>query len=67
MLINSRRISGKISEEGPHMYFAITSGDNFKKGIDDFYKDNPSVVKVPFEVDNERDIFGGILQFLFPF
>jgi len=59
-------VSGKISEEGPHMYFAITSGDNFKKGIDDFYKDNPSVVKVPFEVDNERDIFGGILQFLFP-
>jgi cell division protease FtsH len=59
-------VSGKISEEGPHMYFAITSGDNFKKGIDDFYKDNPTVVKVPFEVDNERDIFGGILQFLFP-
>lgn len=59
-------VSGKISEEGPHMYFAITSGDNFKKGIDDFYKDTPSVVKVPFEVENERDIFGGILQFLFP-
>jgi len=59
-------VSGKISEEGPHMYFAITSGDNFKKGIDDFYKDNPTVVKVPFEVENERDIFGGILQFLFP-
>ena len=61
-----KAISGKVSEEGPHMYFTITSGDTFKKGIDDFYKDNPTVAKVPFDVENERDIFGGILQFLFP-
>lgn len=61
-----KAVSGKVSEEGPHMYFAITSGDTFKKGIDDFYKDNPTVAKVPFDVENERDIFGGILQFLFP-
>lgn len=59
-------VSGKVNEEGPHMYFTITSGDTFKKGIDDFYKENPTVAKVPFDVDNERDIFGGILQFLFP-
>lgn len=59
-------VSGKVAEDGPHMYFAITSGDNFKKGIDDFYKDNPTAAKAPFDVENERDIFGGILQFLFP-
>lgn len=59
-------ISGKVAEDGPHMYFTITSGDTFKKGIDDFYKENPTVAKVPFDVDNERDIFGGILQFLLP-
>jgi len=59
-------VNGKITEEGPHVYFAITSGDTFKKGIDDFYKENPSIVKVPFDVDNERDWFGGILQFLLP-
>ena len=59
-------VSGKIAEEGPHMIFTITSGDTFKKGIDDFYKENPAVAKVPFDVDNERDIFGGILQFLLP-
>jgi len=59
-------VSGKVAEEGPHMYFTITSGDTFKKGIDDFYKENPSIVKVAFDVDNERDIFGGILQFLLP-
>ncbi|HUR64977.1 MAG TPA: ATP-dependent zinc metalloprotease FtsH [Chitinophagaceae bacterium] len=59
-------VNGKINEDGPHMYFTITSGDNFKKGIDDFYKDNPVIAKVPFDVDNERDWFGGILQFLLP-
>ena len=34
-------VTGKIAEEGPHMVFTITSGDTFKKGIDDFYKENP--------------------------
>ncbi len=57
---------GRISEKGPHMKFKITSGDTFKKGMDDFYKENPTVAKVPSEVDNERDWFGGILQFLLP-
>lgn len=59
-------VSGKVRDEGPHMTFKITSGDTFKKGIDDFYKDTPSVAKVPFEVENERDWFGGIIQFLLP-
>ncbi|HMU45576.1 MAG TPA: ATP-dependent zinc metalloprotease FtsH [Chitinophagaceae bacterium] len=59
-------VSGKVREDGPHMTFKITSGDTFKKGIDDFYKDTPSVAKVPFEVENERDWFGGIIQFLLP-
>lgn len=59
-------ISGKISEDGPHMYFKVTTGDTFKKGMDDFYKDSPTIAKVPFDVDNEKDWFGGILQFLLP-
>lgn len=61
-----KSVNGKVADDGPQMYFTITSGDTFKKGIDDFYKENPSVAKVPFDVDNEKDIFGGILQFLFP-
>lgn len=61
-----KNVNGKVSDDGPQMYFTITSGDTFKKGIDDFYKENPSVSKVAFDVDNEKDIFGGILQFLFP-
>ncbi len=59
-------VSGKISEDGPHMYFKITSGDTFKKGIDDFYKETPTMAKVPFDIENEKDWFGGILQFLLP-
>lgn len=59
-------VSGKVVEKGPHMTFKITSGDTFKKGIDDFYKDNPAIAKAPFEVENERDWFGGVIQFLLP-
>lgn len=59
-------VTGKTNDEGPHMYFTITSGDTFKKGLDDFYKENPAVAKIPFDVDNDRDWFGGIIQFLLP-
>jgi AFG3 family protein len=59
-------VSGKISEEGPHMYFKITSGDTFKKGMDDFYKDNPTVAKVSFDIDNEKNWFGDAFQILIP-
>ncbi len=59
-------ITGKYNEDGPQMNFKITSGDTFKKGMDDFYKDNPTIKQVPFEVDNEKDWFGGVFQFLLP-
>ncbi len=58
--------SGKKNEEGPHMYFKITSGDAFQKEMSEFYKANPTVKEVPSEVDNEKDWFGGALQFLLP-
>lgn len=61
-----KKVSGKINENGPHMSFKITSGDTFKKGMDDFYKDNPTVKKIPDDVENEKDIFGGVIQFLLP-
>ncbi len=59
-------ISGKISVDGPHMSFKITSGDTFKKGMDDFYKENIAIKQIPYDVDNDKDIFGGIIQFLLP-
>ncbi len=59
-------VSGKIAEEGPHMYFNVTSGDTFKKEMNDFFKENPTARQIPHDVANERDVFGGILQFLLP-
>ncbi len=59
-------VSGKISEDGPHMYFGVTSGDTFKKEISEFFKNNPTVKEIPVLSTSERDIFGGIIQFLLP-
>ncbi|HSU28332.1 MAG TPA: ATP-dependent zinc metalloprotease FtsH [Chitinophagaceae bacterium] len=61
---------GKISDDGPHMYFKVTSGDAFMKEMTEYYKSSATegthITEVPYEVDNEKDWFGGILQFLLP-
>jgi cell division protease FtsH len=59
-------ISGKYSEDGPHFYFKY-SGD-FEKQMQEYYTANqiPLDRQVLYEVDNERDWFGGALQFLLP-
>src|SRR6476619_1534401 len=60
-------LNGKVSTDGPHFYFKY-SGD-FEKQMADFYTQNgkPSVnQQVPYDVDQERDWFGGALQFLLP-
>jgi len=60
-------LNGKVSPDGPHFYFKY-SGD-FEKQMADFYVQNgkPSVnQQVPYDVDQERDWFGGALQFLLP-
>ncbi|HPG10233.1 MAG TPA: ATP-dependent zinc metalloprotease FtsH [Chitinophagaceae bacterium] len=58
-------IRGRFSPEGPQMYFTIVSGDSFQDDMRKFYSDNPDVKNVGKAV-KERDIFGGILQFLLP-
>jgi AFG3 family protein len=58
-------ISGKISKDGPHMYFTIVSGDSFQDDMRKFYTDNPQVKNVG-TAGSERDWFGGVLQFLLP-
>lgn len=58
--------AGKVTEKGPHMSFKITTGEAFQKEISEFLKVNPTVKEVPSDIENERDIFGGILQFLLP-
>jgi cell division protease FtsH len=63
-------INGKMSEDGPHMYFKITSGDAFEKEMSDFYVrerlKNPEFKEVQKFSDSEKDWFGGILQFILP-
>lgn len=61
-----KNISGKISEDGPHMYFKITSGETFEKEMSDFYVKNPTVKEVQKYSDSEKDWFGGVIQFLLP-
>ena len=62
-----KEVSGKVVAQGPHMSFRITGGEAFQKSMADFYGNtNPPVPEVIYDVDNERDWFGGILQFLLP-
>jgi ATP-dependent metalloprotease FtsH len=59
-------LSGKVNTEGPHFYFKY-SGD-FEKQMADFYVQSniPFNTQVFYDVDQERDWFGGALQFLLP-
>jgi cell division protease FtsH len=67
---------GTIDEKGPHMAFKITGADVFKKSMDDFYRDNREkkneagdkvvIREIAYDVETERDWFGGILQFILP-
>jgi AFG3 family protein len=61
-----KSINGKYSKDGPHFYFKY-SGD-FEKQMSEFYTQAniPLNNQVLYEVDNERDWFGGALQFLLP-
>ncbi|HUM97155.1 MAG TPA: ATP-dependent zinc metalloprotease FtsH [Chitinophagaceae bacterium] len=58
-------VSGRISKEGPHMYFTIVSGDSFQDDMRKFYGDNPTVKNVG-TAGSEKDWFAGILQFILP-
>ncbi len=60
-------LNGKVSTDGPH-FFLKYSGD-FEKQMADFYVQNKRPFidqQVPYDVDQERDWFGGALQFLLP-
>ena len=57
---------GTIKPAGPHFYFKVTSWDAFEKSIADLKQQNSAIASVPFTVENERDWFGGVFQFLLP-
>ncbi|MBM3414073.1 MAG: ATP-dependent zinc metalloprotease FtsH [Bacteroidetes bacterium] len=68
--------AGKVVPKGPHMSFKVTGADGFKKSMDDFYRekrDNAArdqvpytATEVPYEVESERDWFGGAIQLILP-
>jgi cell division protease FtsH len=58
-------ISGKVSEDGPHMSFEIVSGDSFQDDMRKFYADN-STIKNVGKVSKESDWFSKSLSFLLP-
>ena len=58
-------VNGRISKDGPHMYFPVVSGDSFQDDMRKFRADNPSV-QTPFTVSKDSDWFSGILQFILP-
>jgi AFG3 family protein len=60
-----KNFNGKIPKDGPHMSFKIVSGDSFQDDMRKFYTDYPAIKKVG-RATTEKDVFGGILQFLFP-
>ncbi len=55
------------AEPGPDLYFEITSGDNFQQQMSDFYKANPEVHEVGYNVEKESDFFGKALGMILPF
>ncbi len=62
-----KKDGGKITAEGPQLYFKY-SGDDFSKRMDDFYArnniaDNNRVKEV---VDTEKDLFAPVINFLLP-
>lgn len=59
-------IASKINEQGPHYTFNITSEESFQRGMDEFYKNNPSVERVAYYAEPESDFLGKILSFLIP-
>ncbi|MCW3116496.1 MAG: hflB [Chitinophagaceae bacterium] len=57
--------SGKVSDEGPQMFFKIT-GEDFQKDMREFYDKNSSIKQVDYEVDQEKDWLLPILNTLLP-
>ena len=58
---------GKVTPEGPHLFFKY-SGDDFSKRMDDFYARNNIAdnLRVKEEVDTDKDWLAPVMNFLLP-
>lgn len=61
------KIKYSTTSTAPISEFKITSGDNFQEQMAQFYKDNPTVASVPYEVSEASDFFGRMLGMILPF
>ncbi|MBL0233597.1 MAG: ATP-dependent zinc metalloprotease FtsH [Chitinophagaceae bacterium] len=65
-LLKDNGVTGKVSEEGPQLYFKISSDVAFSDEVTEYYKKNPSAKRVTADSETEKDWLGGIVQFLLP-
>ena len=65
---NNNGYTGKLAEEGPHLYFRISANEDVRKTLSDFYTQNnvPRQYQPASDVDNETNWFSPILQTILP-
>jgi cell division protease FtsH len=65
---NTGSYTGKLNEEGPHLYFKISSNEDVRKQLNDFYAANniPRENQPLSDVENETNWFSPILQTILP-
>ncbi|AXY76276.1 ATP-dependent metallopeptidase FtsH/Yme1/Tma family protein [Paraflavitalea soli] len=55
-----------VSEKGPHFEFRVIKAEEFKKELNTWYKDHPTIKEVPNKPAQEGEWFTSIIQFLLP-
>ena len=65
---NNNGYTGKLAEEGPHLYFRISANEDIRKTLSDFYAQNniPRPYQPTSDVENETNWFSPILQTILP-
>ncbi|HEY1114122.1 MAG TPA: ATP-dependent zinc metalloprotease FtsH [Chitinophagaceae bacterium] len=65
---NQKNYTGKLAEEGPHLYFRIAANEDIRKTLGDFYAQNniPPAYQPTSDVENETNWFSPILQTILP-
>lgn len=65
---NNKGYTGKLAEEGPHLYFRISANEDIRKTLSDFYVQNniPRAYQPTSDVENETNWFSPILQTILP-
>ncbi len=65
-LFKSDQYDALLKMEQPHLYFTISDEKTFTEQMDDFRRENPALKTYYTTYDDEGELFGTILQTLFP-